>query len=75
VGLVLDDCDAPWSPEYLAGLHDREEIHVAAGMVMVQLGVGSMDAIARLRGRAALTGQPVIEVALAVIDRRLSFGV
>jgi hypothetical protein len=42
-------------------------------MVMAQLRVGSVDAIARLRGRAALIDQPVTEVAQMVIDRRLRF--
>jgi hypothetical protein len=43
-------------------------------MVIEQLGVGSVDALARLRGHAALIDQPVIDVALAVIDQELCFG-
>jgi AmiR/NasT family two-component response regulator len=70
---MLEDCYPPWSPEYLAGLHEPEEIHVAAGIVMTELAVGSVDAIARLRGQAALMDRPVVEVAQLVIDGRLRF--
>jgi hypothetical protein len=64
---------APWSRVYLAGWLEPSEVHQAAGMVMVQLSVGPADAIARLRGYAALTDRPLTEVARAVLDRSLHF--
>jgi hypothetical protein len=70
---MLDECDAPWSPVFLAGLLEPAEVHQAAGMVMKQLEERSIDAIARLRGHAALIDRPVIDVAWAIIDRELWF--
>ncbi|WP_431878311.1 ANTAR domain-containing protein [Amycolatopsis sacchari] len=47
------------------------EVHQAAGMVAVQLGIPVLDALVRLRVHAYRRGQPLAEVARAVVDRRL----
>lgn len=51
----------------------RAEVHQAAGMIMVQADLSIMEALARLRARAFLTGRPLAEVARDVLDRRLRF--
>jgi hypothetical protein len=51
----------------------RAEIHQAAGMVSVQLGVSLTDALVALRARAYAEGQTIAQVAADVIARRLSF--
>ncbi|UQW99502.1 ANTAR domain-containing protein [Streptomyces sp. RerS4] len=37
---------------------DHEEVHQATGMIMVHLGVGPEDALARLRAHACVTDRP-----------------
>ncbi len=49
------------------------EIHQASGMVMVQLDVPIGIALARLRAYAFASGRPLVEVARAVVARRLIF--
>jgi hypothetical protein len=49
------------------------EVHQAAGMVSVQLGVSVTDALVRLRAHAYANSQRLGEIAHAVVDRRLSF--
>lgn len=51
----------------------RAEIHQAAGMVSVQLGVSVTDALAVLRARAYAGGRETAQVAADVVARRLSF--
>ncbi len=53
-----------------AALH-RPEVHQASGMVMVQLGVPIEEALARLRAHSFTVGQPLWEVARAVVAGRL----
>ncbi|WP_405724676.1 GAF and ANTAR domain-containing protein [Streptomyces sp. NBC_00028] len=48
---------------------DREEIHQATGMIMVQLGVSAQEALLRLRARAFAQDQTSADVARAIIDR------
>ncbi|MFI1210062.1 GAF and ANTAR domain-containing protein [Streptomyces sp. NPDC020802] len=48
---------------------DREEIHQATGMIMVQLGVTAAEAVLRLRARAFAQSRTSTEIARAVIDR------
>ncbi|WP_435856841.1 GAF and ANTAR domain-containing protein [Streptomyces longwoodensis] len=48
---------------------DREEIHQATGMIMVQLGVSAEEALLRLRARAFAQETTAAEVARAIIDR------
>ncbi|MEV6500855.1 GAF and ANTAR domain-containing protein [Streptomyces prunicolor] len=60
---------------WLAGAEsDREEIHQATGMIMVQLGVSASEALLRLRARAFAQGRTSTEVARDVIDRSLDLG-
>ncbi|MEU9474490.1 GAF and ANTAR domain-containing protein [Streptomyces sp. NPDC048191] len=57
---------------WLAGAEaDREEVHQATGMIMVQLGVSAEEALLRLRARAFAQASTSVEVARAVIDRSL----
>ena len=51
----------------------RAEVHQAAGMASVQLGVSVMDALARLRAYAFVHDRGVAEVAADVVARRLRF--
>lgn len=48
---------------------DREEIHQATGMIMVQLGVSAQEALLRLRARAFAQDQTSADVARAIINR------
>ncbi|MET9762831.1 GAF and ANTAR domain-containing protein [Streptomyces sp. NPDC006372] len=50
---------------------DREEIHQATGMIMVQLGVSAEDALLRLRARAFADGRTTTEIAQGILDRSL----
>ncbi|CAL9511136.1 hypothetical protein SUDANB145_03620 [Streptomyces sp. enrichment culture] len=66
-----DDDGPPGGLSWLNGLttgHDR--IHQAVGMIMAQLGVGSDEALARLRGDAFARGRTVQEAAQDVITHR-----
>ena len=49
----------------------RVEVHQAAGMLSVQAKMGVAEALVRLRSLAFDSGRPIMELALAVIDRRL----
>lgn len=49
----------------------RAEVHQAAGMVAVQLGVAVVDAEARLRAHAYAVNRSVVDVARDVVARRL----
>ena len=48
-------------------------VHQASGMVSVQLGVTVGEAMVRLRARAFAMEQPLVDVAQAVVARRLRF--
>lgn len=50
----------------------RAEVHQAAGMISVQLGVPIIDALAALRARAYAEARPIRQVAADVVARRLS---
>ncbi|MFD6173783.1 GAF and ANTAR domain-containing protein [Streptomyces coeruleorubidus] len=57
---------------WLAGAEsDREEVHHATGMIMMQLGVSAEEALLRLRARAFAQGRTAIEVARAIVDRSM----
>jgi GAF domain-containing protein len=45
----------------------RAHVHQASGMVSVQLGIGIVDALVRLRAHAFSMGRPVAEVAAEVV--------
>ena len=51
----------------------RAEVHQAAGMVSVQLGVSLTDALVAMRARAYAEGRTISQVAADVVARRLSF--
>jgi GAF domain len=51
----------------------RAEIHQATGMVLIQLDVDAAEALARLRGYAFARGLLLVDVARAVVNRRLVF--
>ena len=62
--------------EMVTGLVDvsetRFEVYQAQGMVMVRLGVTADEALARIRAHAYLHDQTLVEVAEAIIARRLA---
>jgi hypothetical protein len=51
----------------------RAEVHQATGMVLAQLDISAVDALARLRAHAFAHRRPLLDVAHDVIDRRLVF--
>lgn len=51
----------------------RAEVHQAAGMVSVQLGVSLTDALVAMRARAYAEDRTISQVAADVVARRLSF--
>jgi hypothetical protein len=59
-----------WLDHSLGG---RPEIHQATGMVLVQLGISAIDALARLRAYAFVEQRLLIDVARDVVARRLRF--
>ena len=52
---------------------DRMVVHQATGMVCAQLDVTIPDALATLRAAAFQSGRSIYEVAVDVVDRRISF--
>ena len=71
---LADAQGAPWGEFYRAGWVVPVEVHQACGVLIARLGLSGEDALARLRGRAALIDQSVVAVADAVIAGRLHFG-
>lgn len=57
-----------------AGPYNLAEVHIASGMVAVQLGVSAGVALGRLRGYAYADGRSVVDVAADVVARRLELG-
>ncbi|MET8764039.1 GAF and ANTAR domain-containing protein [Lentzea sp. NPDC004782] len=51
----------------------RAEVHQAAGMISVQLGVGVEEALVRLRAHAYAQDRRLVDVARDVVERRLRF--
>ncbi|WP_236791141.1 GAF and ANTAR domain-containing protein [Amycolatopsis sp. GM8] len=51
----------------------HSEVHQAAGILSVQLGVPVLDALVRLRAHAFRNEEPLTAVARAVVERRLRF--
>jgi hypothetical protein len=51
------------------------QVHQATGMVQVQLGSTTREALLALRAHAFVTGHALIDVATAVVERRLRFPV
>jgi len=52
----------------------RPEVHQATGMLTVQLGLGLLDAYARLCAAAYADGRPAVAVARDIIARRIRLG-
>jgi hypothetical protein len=62
--------DEPW----LSGLAtDHDEVYQAVGMIMVQLGVGADEALARLRAHAFAYNRTALETARDVVSHRKRF--
>ena len=57
----------------LGGVFARPEIHQAVGMVLVQLGIGPEEALARMRARAFGEQRLLADVARDVVERRVVF--
>jgi hypothetical protein len=77
LALVLDQRggvqpDLPYSDDE-GFIERRAEVHQAAGMMSVQLGVDVSDALARLRAFAFLSDRRLADVASDVVARRLRF--
>lgn len=69
-----DEPETPDGEDWLSGLAtDHDEVYRAVGMIMAQLGVGSDDALARLRADAFAHGRTALEVARDVIAHRTRF--
>lgn len=69
-----DDDAEPTGGNWLAeSSNHRAEVHQATGMVLVQLGVGAVDALARLRAHAFVERRLLVDVARDVVARRLRF--
>jgi hypothetical protein len=60
----VSDLDEEWWD--LATFY-RVEVHQATGVLMHQLGVSAVEALARLRGRAYTSGLPVVELARRIV--------
>jgi hypothetical protein len=75
--LALDDRGGltPGSAELIGSsfVERRAEVHQAAGMISVQLGVSVTDALVTLRASAFAEGLPIAQLAADVVGRRLSF--
>jgi hypothetical protein len=54
-------------------MDSQAEVHQATGMITIQLGVGTTEALLRMRAHAYASGQTVSAVAAEVTGRRLSF--
>lgn len=52
---------------------DHDEVYQAIGMIMVQLGVASEEALARLRAHAFSHDRTALEVARDVVSHRERF--
>lgn len=72
-GMGADGMAADVDGWFRVGTFSRVEIHQATGMVMGQLGIGSEDALARMRAHAFSAQLLLVDVAGEVVARRLSF--
>jgi hypothetical protein len=60
------------SPEEPIDPFTRTQVHVAAGMVSIQLGVSTDEAVDRLRAHAYASARPLSSVAADIIARRMT---
>jgi len=68
--LLLDDRSVGFGGSLdvgLAAIDHHAEVHQAQGMVMVDLGVSLVEALARMRAHAYATDQSLVELARAVV--------
>jgi hypothetical protein len=72
---LLGTTEAGSEPQWLAERPSgyRAEVHQAAGMISVQLGVGQAEALIRLRAYAFGHRRALAEVAADVVARRMRF--
>jgi len=61
------------SPDRLGPVLWHAEVHQAAGMISVQLGVSALEALVRLRAYAYGHDKRLTDVARSVVERRLRF--
>jgi hypothetical protein len=75
MGLLVDGQDGAQNGKTIAELDDalayRLEVYQSQGMVMVDLGVGINEAMARLRGHAYAEGRPISDVARDIVAGKL----
>jgi hypothetical protein len=70
---LLSERDAAIDDSFLGPWRSRATVHQATGMVVAQLHVGPEDALAVLRAHAYGQHATLLEVAEAVVDRRVRF--
>jgi hypothetical protein len=56
-----------------ANPRSRRVIHQATGVVLAQLAIGPDDALLMIQGHSFATGRPMMDVAEAIVERRLTF--
>jgi hypothetical protein len=61
------------NPNGLGPVLWHAEVHQAAGMISVQLGISALDALVRLRAYAYSHNKRITDVARSVVERRLRF--
>jgi hypothetical protein len=71
--LTSDGHPDPFADDFGAGSAYHIQVHQATGMVQVQVGVTTEQALLILRARAFSTGRPLAELAAAVVNRNLRF--
>ncbi|GHH04945.1 GAF and ANTAR domain-containing protein [Streptomyces lanatus] len=70
----MEEADGPGDDRWLSGLAtDHDQVYQATGMIMAQLGVGTDEALARLRAHAFALGRTALDVARDVVAHRLRF--
>ncbi|SDO07980.1 ANTAR domain-containing protein [Streptomyces sp. cf386] len=69
-----EDTGGPDDELWLSGLAtEQDQVYQATGMIMAQLGVGTDEALARLRAHAFAHGRTALDVAGDVVGHRLRF--
>ncbi|MFH0517306.1 GAF and ANTAR domain-containing protein [Streptomyces sp. M41] len=70
----MEEAGDPEDERWLSGLAaDQDQVYQATGMMMAQLGVGTDEALARLRAHAFAHGRTALDVARDVVAHRLRF--
>ncbi|MCF1599013.1 GAF and ANTAR domain-containing protein [Streptomyces muensis] len=70
----VEDAGEPGDERWLSGLAtDQDQVYQATGMIMAQLGVGTDEALARLRAHAYAHARTAVDVARDVVEHRLRF--